>query len=301
MQNIDKYNVLVLGPGGNKGCVELGALEYVEMTQRLGRLDVIVGVSIGAIIGLLKVCGYNAASILEYAISTNMLDMSNLIPSMSQILVHQGIFSNISFEHKLTDYVKAKFGFVPTLLQLYNATGILYTTVVTNVTVTKDHPIQMPEYFNYKTEPHLSCVTAALMSANIPGLFSKTEYKNGIYVDGALGNPYPVDIYDNPGNNILGISIISLPFSGGKNMVDYMVQSINAPISQLRERIKGAASNRVTHLFIQIEMNDALGFMADENLKKEMFILGFKSAKDFYEKGAYEGLYMRETDQPVFD
>ena len=294
-----EYNVLILGPGGNKGLSEIGALEYCSITNRLRNLQVIGGVSVGAIIGLLLTCGYTVSDILTQALSTSLLDEKNLL-NYTEILNQQGIFSQKSYKEKLERIIKDKLTFIPTLDQLYHATGKEFMAVTTNVKIDKDNYIQRPEFFTYKTQPYLSSVEAALMSSNIPGLFSKIEYNGGIYVDGALSNPYPVDQYDFPGNKILGISVIGVPSSGGRKIIDYAVQSINAPMAQLRYRIQQASSKRVSHLDIPVTIESS-GLIVSKEEKKGMFMEGFLAAKKFFDQTGKNVKYLEETQSAVFD
>src|SRR5258708_17418260 len=124
------YNVLVLGPGGNKGLSEIGALEYCSITNKLRSLQVIAGVSVGAIIGLLLTCDYTVSDILTQALSTNLLDEKNLL-NYTEILNQQGIFSQRSYKEKLERIIKDKLRFIPTLDQLYHATGKEFMAVTT--------------------------------------------------------------------------------------------------------------------------------------------------------------------------
>ena len=172
--------------------------------------------------------------------------------------------------------------------------------VTTNVKVDTEKNIPTPEYFSYKTQPYLSCVEAALMSSNIPGLFSKIEYNNGIYVDGALSNPYPVDQYDIEGNQILGISVLGIPATGGSNVVDYFVQSIHAPISQLRDRLQKSASNRVLSMNIPVVLNNTLNLTPNKEDKNKMFTYGFSVAKNFFDTSK-PIMYPEDSSAVVFD
>lgn len=274
---MDNYNVLILGPGGDKGTVELGALQYMKIKDCLNNLNIIAGVSIGAIIGLLYLCGYEIDDIYKIASETEFLDPSKGI-NLKEIVEKRGIFSQHTFEEKLKKLVKTKFGIVPTLAQLYEFTGIEFMCVVTNI----KPDIQTPEYFSYKTEPHLSCIECALMSSNIPFVFEKKEYKNGIYIDGAFTNPCPIDQYDNGINKILALSVVTLP-KKDLSFVEYLMRSIHAPMTQLREIMDKKASKNVLHLKIPISVENSLGLFSNSQDKNRMYMEGFKYAQNFFE------------------
>ena len=70
--NTDVYwkpDIIVLGPGGSKGYIQLGALLRLELDNLLSNVVQYVGCSVGAIISLLMVVGYSANDIINYMLS----------------------------------------------------------------------------------------------------------------------------------------------------------------------------------------------------------------------------------------
>src|SRR4029078_12661983 len=64
-------NILIIGHGGIKGYMELGALYYLETKDKLKIIDTYVGVSIGSVISLLLIAGYKIMEILSEFLSVN--------------------------------------------------------------------------------------------------------------------------------------------------------------------------------------------------------------------------------------
>src|SRR5437762_49683 len=94
--------VLVLGPGGIKGFIELGALLYFEQqTQFLSQIKIIIGVSIGSMIGLLYTSGFTVSDIIEMALT---MDFFKDIFSFSAINITKkmGLISNDKIKDKLS-------------------------------------------------------------------------------------------------------------------------------------------------------------------------------------------------------
>lgn len=190
--------VLVIGPGGTKGLKALGFLSPIEDYGLLEYTDTYCGVSVGAIISLLIVAGYQIREIVgEVATLDLFKDMENL--TVKSMIDNKGFMSNEPVRRRLTQLLLNKFGIVPTLRGLYMQTGKAYIAVTLNAT---DEECEVMGPF---THPNVSCVDATMFSMNIPFIFYQLIYQGKTYVDGALANPYPVDYFDDGNTNILGI------------------------------------------------------------------------------------------------
>ena len=93
-----------------------------------------------------------------------------------------------------------------TFKELYELTNIEYNLYVTNFNS------MTSEIFNYKTQPDLSVIKAAVCSAAIPPVVSPFIIDNKLYVDGGLlaNNPIKqaLEIIDSSEHdNILGFNI----------------------------------------------------------------------------------------------
>lgn len=274
--------ILILGPGGIKGFLELGALCLLEEEGYLKNIKTYVGVSIGAIIGLLLVAGYKPIEIIENALDTNLFqDLSSI--NFENIKHNTGLISNKSIKDKLIELMEEKFGFVPNLQQLYLATGLEFMCVSMNLS--KDQA----EYISYKTEPDINCVDAVLLSSNIPLLFYKLKYKGCIYIDGAFGNPYPIDQYDNNKVQILGIYITgqNKERTASQTIPDdfpiaiYLYKIIDSSIIQIRDRIIKNSSSCCKHLRLFCSTIDTIGLTIDMKAKSQMVLQGYHVAKQF--------------------
>ena len=187
--------VLVIGPGGTKGLKALGFLSPIEDYGLLEYTDTYCGVSVGAIISLLIVAGYQIREIVgEVATLDLFKDMENL--TIKSMIDNKGFMSNEPVRRRLTQLLLNKFGIVPTLRGLYMQTGKAYIAVTLNAT---DEECEVMGPFSH---PNVSCVDATMFSMNIPFIFYQLIYQGKTYVDGALANPYPVDYFDDGNTNI---------------------------------------------------------------------------------------------------
>jgi len=275
-----KPEILVLGPGGIKGFLELGALVGLEKAGILSDVTTYVGVSVGAIISLLLVVGYTVTEIIVEAADANIFEDFSSV-SWKDIKENFGLVSSAPIKRKLTRRVMEKFGYVPTLEQLYHSTGLELICVTANLDK------EITEYMSYRTEPNMSSVDAVMYSMNIPIVFYKLKYKGCVYVDGALGNPYPVDEYDDGLVDILGVYIESTrrterePSESTTTM--YVHKIIEFTMSQLPDRIIKTCSEKCKHLCLQSNIVDSTGLTIDAHLKADMILAGYADAQRFLE------------------
>ena len=77
-------DVIVLGPGGMKGFLELGCLLPFQKLKILDNIKIMVGVSVGSIILLLYMLGYSVEDIIQEGLSVDVqkdfadFDLENL-------------------------------------------------------------------------------------------------------------------------------------------------------------------------------------------------------------------------------
>ena len=239
--------VLVLGPGAEKGYYELGVLRKLESTKSLEKVKFISCCSIGSIIGLLITVGYNIKEIILEVMQNDTFEVLGKI-NITNIFTKGGIFENTGLKSMLTRMVIKKLGRVPSMKSLYMSTGIELSISVTNLNTRK-----YEEIINQKTEPDISCVDAVLLSSALPFVFNRLEYRGDSIVDGALSNPYPIDLYDNGKRDILGIYIDERLFSKKiTNNFEYFNHIIHCQIDILRNiKIKNS-SKKCFHVGVTV-------------------------------------------------
>ena len=266
-----KPEILTLGPGGTKSYMELGTLLKFESEEYLKNIKHYVGCSSGSVIGLLLTSGYNISEIIQYSFDENILTDITDVDLLKDLIENKGIFGNGQIETSLRQKIIDKFAFDVTFYQLYMATGIKFTVVVYNVEK------ERPEYLSIDTEPNLSCVTAVMMSVCVPILTKRRMYKGCEYVDGALGNPYPIDIHDNGMTKILGI-FIKHDNKKDKNPISLLCKLASASINQLYTRIIEYSSDCCKHILLN--MSD-IYIKSKNKLRTEMIKYGYKQASNF--------------------
>ena len=274
--DIWKPNMIMCGPGGAKSFLLLGALKKFFEEEFLENVEIWAGVSAGAAISLLLVCGYSIEEIIDICLNLDILeDLVNI--NISEIPKKMGLIPNHTVEEKLKDGILKKFGYIPTLKQLYDHTKYHLTLVSFNLDKMK------AEFLDKDTEPNLSCLEAAMMSMAIPILVQPRKYKGNIYVDGALGAPYPVLHFDHNQNKILGMYISSEQdlYTSDNKTVNFFYRLIQASMKALRDNEISLASDNVKHLKLQTDVRDITGISLILEMRQKMIQEGEEYAKAF--------------------
>ena len=275
VDNVDftYFDVIVLGPGGLKGFIELGALSRLE-DKYLDKINTYVGVSIGSIICVLHLCGLSFAEISDIGMDINLFQNIN-INNISGMIGGKGIISHDLFRNILIEAIMKKRKNVPTFAQLYKDTNKEFIATSYNLTRRKTY------YFSRVTHPNMSIVEAAIASSSIPGIFYQYIFRDEVYIDGAFGNPYPIDIVDDCNNKILGIYIHDDSISDSSNLTKNISAIMHAPITELRRKIIENSSDYCKHLVLESNINDITGIQVDKEERISMFQYGYNAADIF--------------------
>lgn len=165
--------ILVLGGGGARGFAHVGALKALREANV--PIDMVVGTSMGALIGSLYCSGMKIEDIEKIAEDIKWADISNLgIPSLITMVTSEKLLSTEKMEKYINNLIGDKYFF-----QL----NIPFACVATD--------IKTGEKIIFKEGP---VAPAARASANIPGLFAPVEYRQRFLVDGGLVENIPVSV-----------------------------------------------------------------------------------------------------------
>ncbi len=161
---------IALGSGGAKGISHIGVLEVLEKNGII--FNEISGCSIGAIIGALYAAGVPISEIKKIALKIDF-------------------FSSL----QLFDFTKPKEGgivkghivedFLDSILPVKTFENLKYSFKCIATDINKGKGI----IFNKG-----DLIPAIRASISIPGFFVPYKYQNGLFIDGAVVNPVPVDL-----------------------------------------------------------------------------------------------------------
>ena len=185
---------LIMSGGGAKGIVYTSCLKVLDKYKLLEHLELIVGTSIGAIIGTLYNIGYNGKILEKLFTEINLQKILKI--SEDNLVDYFNVCGVINFKDSLMKIVKKFFKHKNinhniTFIELYEKTQIKLVITGTNLTTGS------LEYFNYETTPNMGVILANEISACIPCYFIPIRYNNCIYVDGGVCENFPINYISN--------------------------------------------------------------------------------------------------------
>jgi len=276
-----KPRTLVLGPGGIKGLMILGCLSPLEDDGLLSDIDTYCGVSIGAILSLLLLVGYKVRDIVANAMDLDIFKDLFCI-DLKKALKHRGLLSNEPARQKLSQFVLNKLGSIPSLHDLYMMTGKSLITVTLNVTDNQT------EYFTPLTRPTTSCIDAVMYSMNVPFVYYQLMDSRGkTMIDGAFGNPYPIDYVDNNNTDVLGIYIETI-YNASSSTIDYLHQLLESTMIQKRQESIRNASSCCRHIGLSSTILDFTGLTLSMTNKAKMLVTGYNAGRTFLKQSDIE-------------
>jgi len=175
---------LALGSGGARGLAHIGVLKVLEREKI--PIDLIVGCSMGSLIGGLYASGMSAYTLEEIALNISWKQTAKIFtPTISKA----GLVDGDRIEKLLETFIGKK-GF--------SKLRIPFATVATDIENGKEVII--------KTGKVSRAIRA---SCSIPGIFTPLKYGKRYLVDGGLVDPVPVDVARKHGADIvIGVNVI---------------------------------------------------------------------------------------------
>jgi NTE family protein len=199
---------LVLGAGSSKGFAHIGVLKILESNKI--PLHMVVGTSVGSVVGSLYAYGMDAFSLQKLAFSVEKGDVVDplIIPS-NGFIKGERLEEFINKSVNYTQMEKLKIPFYAVATDLEKGQEIVFGKGNTG--------------------------TAVRASCSIPGIFRPTKISDKMYVDGGVVSPIPVEAAKRFGADV----VIAVDVSSGiertqpEGTIETILQSINIMYSKL--------------------------------------------------------------------
>lgn len=265
---------MLLSGGGVKFLCHLGAFKYIYKTDNIQfNLKKIGGVSSGSIIALGVVLSTDLEKVEKILLKQ---DFSKLIKFKLKFLKYLGLDNGkilINYiEHVLKSTTKFAFNRHTTFKELYDMTNIQFDVYASNLN------LQQLDKFNYINCPNFKVLDAIRLSMSIPFVMTFKKYRNNVYADGAVINPFPIKEYyidDNLPESFLGIFL-----SRDENIVINSLKNyIKAIIYSMTRIDKFDKTVCIKSLSI-----NTLDFKISKTDKQKLIDYGYKKMKDYHEE-----------------
>lgn len=192
---------VVLSGGGARGLAHAGVLKVLR--EENIPVDIVVGASVGALIGSLYASGIEPETIEEMALGINWKKL------ITFHLTYKSIYSTKKMEAYVNKYIKNK---------RFDELEIPFACVAVDV--------QTGEKIIFREGLVAPAVRA---SASIPGVFEPVEYRHRLLIDGGVIDNVPIDIAQIMGADIIIAVAVNVDIANMKtnNMLKIMTQVIN--------------------------------------------------------------------------
>lgn len=243
---------LVLSGGGAKGIAHIPVLQALDS---LGIVpDLIVGTSMGSVVGGLYAMGYSGNDIAEIADKANW----DVLLGGTELLSNVSVEEKSEFNRYLIDLdIKKGIPMIKSsLLNDQNLREFLSTLTYPVYNVNNFDNLSIPfravaTDIVYGKEVIIgegSLRTAMRASMSIPGIFKPVPYKNTLLVDGGILDNFPTDIAKNMGADI----IIGSDVGGGMEPMDKLnsIPSLLFQASMLTSNLKNPENSKLCDILI---------------------------------------------------
>ena len=239
-KNNKDIDTLILSGGSIKGIAQLGALHCLleHKIIEMDKIKNIAGTSAGTMVGLLLCIGYKPIEVFRFMKLVNLektrkIDMSNLITKF-------GLDNGKRIMLVLTKLLKScNYSEDITFKELYNTTFINF--IVTGSCI-NDKKVY---YFSHTDYPDMKVLKAIRISMAIPIFFTPVKYENKIFIDGCCLDNYPIHLFNNRLDNVLGLYVLDNReyVSNIKCIEDYLSNTMNCLLDGMVQKIDGIYKN----------------------------------------------------------
>jgi NTE family protein len=198
---------LVLGAGASKGFAHIGVLKVLE-SNRIP-VHMIVGTSVGSLVGSLYACGYNAFQLQAISISLERDDLIDLTLPDNGFVKGEKIENYVNKMVKNTPIDKLRIPFYAVATDVRTGEEVIFGMGNTG--------------------------KAVRSSCSIPGVFQSTKIAGRTYVDGGVVSPLGIDAARKYGADVvIAVDISSsLDNSVPVGTIDTILQAVNIMYSKI--------------------------------------------------------------------
>jgi NTE family protein len=263
--------ILVLSGGGIRGIAHIGAIHAFLKLNYLDKFQEFACSSIGSFLIALYLVGYTPIEIFELIKKIDITKLNNI--NLLDIVKSFGIDNGSNLEYLIKRLIHSKnVDSEITLKDLFLKTNkklVITATCLNTLTV---------EYLSHENYPNLPLFKAVLMSCSIPWFYKPISLNNKLYVDGGCMDNYPIKLYDDRLEDVIGIYII-----GGDNITDSIdnLETYSYKVFQCLNKgydsySKKTFRNYTIDIILDDEIN-ILNFNLSPKQKLDMFMSGYNS------------------------
>jgi NTE family protein len=271
-----RRNILVISGGGIKGFCALGAITKLNELEIVVNPDIYCGTSAGAAICFLLNIGYSSQCIFTLL---SELDMSTVVKSNIDNIfddVHLGLNLCDPIVYVLgTLMIKKGYKLKTTFEDLYKQTNS--KLIVTGVCV-NDESLH---YFSCDTTPKMEVLKAVTISISIPIIFKPCEYDGKIWIDGGVMNNYPIELFNDRLNDVIGIYLDDEheKYDNFEDVQSYIYKVVKCILRGMNHSKVSIFKSNTIHIKTK---SPTFGFEYSKDDLTNFYLIGYNTVKEQY-------------------
>ena len=266
--------ILVLSGGGIRGIAHIGALQALQELNILANIEVFAGASVGALVIALYLIGYEPNELREFIIKFDLAKLK--IMNMMGFLANFGIDPGTNIEYLIKRLIQSKnLNQDITLLELFDITKkkLIFSTVCVN---TKEIC-----YLSHENFPDLELWKAVRMSISIPFYYTPISYLGKIYIDGGCMDNYPIELFKNNLEEVIGIYLIE-----NKDEIDKLQDIETYALRVLQCFLEGVTLKSKKGyekytIAINLDSISLIDYNINSEIKQKLYQQGYDATKKF--------------------
>ena len=274
---------LVISGGSIKGFIFIGAIKYLEEVDILKNINTFTGTSIGACLSLCLNLNFSANELIEIFINVDIDTYKNInIEDIFNFTKDYGLNdgSKITNIFKIIINAKLKNLKCPyneniTFIELFTLTNKKLTMIgccLNDMSVV---------YYDYISTPNFKIIDALRISLSIPFIFKPIKIDNKYYIDGAIINNYPIELYDTESTIGLVTTNANLENNEIKDIENYICSILFTTYNNnLIKKIEKYKSNTIN---LTYNLN-SLDFSISKDKRINIINAGYDQTKILYNK-----------------
>ena len=279
---INNIKILILSGGGSRGMTYYGVLKALDELNILKNIHTFATTSVGSFFACMYLIGYNTDELVDFMYLFDVKKLSRLesfenIPFFD-IIKNYGLDDGENIHIIFNNLLKAK-GLKEniTLLELYNITKKKF--IATTVCINSKEVV----YISHENFPELRISDAIRMSSCFPFYYKPVIYNNQYYVDGGLINNYPIDLFKENIDEVIGILMDNkYEYSEINSFQSYFVNCLLTFTKGISYNLlKGWEKNTI---LIEIKQLNVLQFDMSKEFKNNMYKIGYNAVIDYFKK-----------------
>ncbi|AUL78196.3 putative patatin-like phospholipase [Tupanvirus deep ocean] len=271
-----KYKNLVLSGGSIKGISHIGAVKRLieEKLIDLNKLKAVAGASAGSLFGLLIVLGFSIDEIWNFIYC---LDMKNMVkPDFLAFLKKCGVETGQIIYNLLEEILTKKTGIKHiNFRQLYEITKIHFIVVGSCLTTRE------AIYYDHLNTPNFKVSMAIRISIGIPGFFTPITIGQNKYVDGAILNNFPMNLFRDKMDETIGILICNEYNTKYQYPEEYFLAIMNLFMYNYFENTAAKYSDNTVYVNKAVSDIHIFSFDISNEAKIELYNCGIEASEEF--------------------